>query len=125
MTEMSEIRDVSVTPQETEVDIGVRANPGAKKPGVRTMQVDFSLICDTSSSALQAFRAAWAAKTRVAAAFLTGAKAASGSEGPSGDWYVGKFTRAETLNDAIKFEITVYCGENDFEWVTNGVEVGT
>lgn len=123
MSELTNIRDVSLDFSTGEADITTRANGGwrATAATLRECTVTFQMQWDTSDAGFTAIQAAWLASTGIELCFLTGAKSVAGSQGPKGTFSITNFSRSESLEEAVMVDVTAKISTWD-EWINNGVE---
>lgn len=96
---MSDVRDVTINEEGTEVDVTRRASNGRKETAVGHLDttVEFDVLVTDSGSDYSALRTAWSARTPV-------------SVNASGVTFTGVITsvsRSEPLDDAIVASVTV------------------
>ena len=105
---LDRVQDVSLKITTSDADITTRANSGwkATAPTLKEAEVSFGMVAKPGDAGYTALRTAWLANSVIGLAVLTGAKAATGVEGPVGDWSITEFSRDETLTEAIKYNIT-------------------
>ena len=95
LDEMDNVKDVSLTLEAGEADVTTRANQGWGTPAIKT---------------------AFLSSTPLRLAVLTGDVAASGTEGPLGDFSITNFSRDEPLEDAVMTNVTAKLAKFE-EWV--------
>jgi hypothetical protein len=119
MTEMSNVRDVTVTMEAGEADITTRGNSGwrATAPTLRECTAEFEMVWRPGDSGFDAVKTAFLGAGTVRLAVLTGARDAAGSEGPLGDFSITQFSRNEALEEAITVSVTAKLAAFD-SWVT-------
>lgn len=108
LTELTNVKDVTVTMEKGEADVTTRAN-GGWKATVGTLKectVEFEMVWKPSDTGFQAVKDAFLNNTLVSLAALTGEKATSGSEGPHGDFAITGFSRSEALEEAMTVKVT-------------------
>jgi hypothetical protein len=108
LTEMSNVRDVTLTLEAGEADVTTRANQGwrATAATLRECTVEFEMLWLPSDAGFQAIRDAYLNSTKVCLAVLTGANDAAGSEGPHGDFAISSFSRKEPLEEGVSVSVT-------------------
>lgn len=121
LTELTNVKDVSLSLETGEADITTRANSGWRgtAPTLKEATAEFEMVWKDGDAGFTAIKNAFLNNTTVSMAFLTGAKAASNSEGPYGDWAITTFSRDESLEEAIKVSVTAKLS-TFVEWVING-----
>ena len=105
LTEMGNVKDVTVTMEAGEADITTRANQGwrATAPTLRECTAEFEMLWKPGDAAFEAIKTAFLTASPLRLAVLTGAKSAdgatpvSGTEGPLGDFSITNFSRSEPL----------------------------
>lgn len=118
MTEVTNVKDVTLNMECGEADITTRANSGwkATAPTLRDATLEFAMQWKDSDAAFTAIKNAFLANSTLALAVLTGASSAAGSEGPKANWSITKFSRDESLENAIMVNVTAKISAFD-EWV--------
>ena len=111
-TELSNVKDVTLTMQAGEADITTRANSGwrATAPTLRECTAEFQMQHKPGDAGFAAIKSAFLNSTTVALSVLTAA-ASEGGEGPSGKFSVTNFTRNEGLEEAIHYSVTAKLAE--------------
>ena len=115
MTELSNVTNVSLSLDAGEANTTTRGNGGWKSttPTLKEATLEFEMQWKSGDANLAAIRNAYLNNTTIALAALTGVPdAASGNEGPVGNWSVTNFSRAEELEESIKHSVT--CKLNEF-----------
>ena len=109
LTEMTNVRDVTLTLEAGEADVTTRANKGWRStaPTLRECTVEFEMLWIQSDAGFQAVKTAFLAATLVRLAVLTGESDAAGTEGPVGDFCVTKFDRNEPLDGEVEVDVTL------------------
>ena len=118
MTELTNVRDLSVKLSAGEADITTRANQGWRgtAPTLKECAVDFEMIWKPADAGFAAIKTAYLGNGTVELAILSGAKDVAGSEGPKGSFSITEFSRDEALEEAIKVSVTAKLATFD-EWV--------
>ena len=108
LTELTNIKDLTLNLEAGEADVTTRANSGWKATGatLKEASVEFEMIALPSDAGFAAFRDAFLNGTLVALAVLDGESDAAGSEGLRGDFTITNFSRNEALEEAIKVSVT-------------------
>ena len=121
LTEMGNVRDVTLTLEAGEADITTRANSGwrATAPTLRECTCEFEMVWKSGDAGFEAVKDAFLNATTLALAVLTDAKTATGAEGPRGNWSITNFSRNEALEEAITVSVTAKIAKFD-EWVVIG-----
>jgi hypothetical protein len=109
LTEMGNVRDLTLNLEEGEADATTRANAGwrATEPTLKEGSVEFEMVYDTSDEAFNKFFAAWNKRTAIACAILDGDKATAGTQGLWADFKVINFTKSEALEDVQLVSVTI------------------
>lgn len=118
LTEMGNVRDVTLNLEAGEADVTTRANSGwrATAPTLRECTCEFEMVWKSDDVGFQAVKDAFLNATELALAVLTDAKDASGAEGPRGNWSITNFSRNEALEEAIVVSVTAKLAKFE-EWV--------
>ena len=124
LTEMGNVKDVTVTMEAGEADVTTRANSGwrATAPTLRECTVEFEMLWKPSDEAFAAIYAAFLTGGLVRLAPLTGAKSAdgvaqvAGSDGIWGDFAITNCTRNEPLEEGVTVSVTAKLAVFD-SWV--------
>lgn len=119
MTEMGNVRDVTLSMEAGEADITTRANSGwrATAPTLRECSCEFEMVWKSDDTGFAAIKNAFLNAAEIALAILTDAKDASGAEGPRGNWSITNFSRNEALEEAITVSVTAKLAKF-VEWVS-------
>ena len=118
LSEMSNVKDVTLSLEAGEADVTTRGNSGwrAKAPTLRECTVEFEMVWKPGDSGFEAMKDAYLGGTTVELAALDGAKSASGSQGPKGSFSITAFNRKEPLEEAISVSVTAKLDVWD-QWV--------
>ncbi|MCY2923845.1 MAG: phage tail tube protein [Planctomycetota bacterium] len=118
LTEMANVKDVTVNMEAGEADVTTRGNSGwrAKAPTLRECTVEFEMVWKPGDSGFEAMKDAYLAGTTVELAALDGGKSVSGSQGPKGSFSITGFNRKEPLEEAISVSVTAKLDVWD-QWV--------
>lgn len=108
LTEMGNVKDVTLSLEAGEADITTRANSGwrATAPTLRECSCEFEMVWKPGDAGFEAIKAAFLSAGTVALAVLTGAHNESGAEGPVGNWSITNFSRSEALEEAVTVSVT-------------------
>ena len=108
LTEVSNIKDASLTLTAGEADVTTRANAGwrAKKPTLRECSVDFVMMWDPADASFIAIRTAFLAGSPLELAILDQDRATPTAQGPKGQFSITGFTRSENLEEGITVSVT-------------------
>ena len=107
-TELGNVKDVTLNLETGEADVTTRANQGwrATAPTLRECTAEFEMLWQPGDAGFEAVKTAFLSAGTIALAILTGDKAASGTEGPIGDFSITNFSRNEALEEAIVADVT-------------------
>ena len=108
LTELSNVKDVTLTLGAGEADVTTRANGGwkATAAALRECAVEFEMLWKPADTGFGAIKTAYLTGGQVRLAVLTGAKDAAGSEGPLGDFSITGFNRKEPLEEGVVAEVS-------------------
>lgn len=108
MTELSNVKDVTVNHETGEADVTTRANSGwrATAATLRECSVEFQMVWKKNDAGFSAIKNAWLNGTEIGLAVLTGDPDSAGSEGPYGNFSITNFSRNEALEEAIVVDVT-------------------
>jgi len=103
-TEMSNVRDVTLTLEAGEADVTTRANSGwrATAPTLRECTCEFEMVWDPSDAGFTAIKNAFLSSGLIALKILDKV----GGQGPDGDFAILSFSRNEALEEAITVSVT-------------------
>ncbi len=121
LTEMDNVRDVTVTLEAGEADITTRANSGwrATAPTLKECNLEFEMVWQPGDTGFDAVKTAYLTNTTICLAALDGDRAVSGNQGPRGDFSITNFSRSEALEEAITVSVTAKLAVyHDWEVVT-------
>ena len=109
LTEMDNVKDVTLNLEAGEADVTTRANQGwrATAPTLRECTAEFEMLWKPGNTGFDAIKTAFLTTATIALAVLTGDKAVSDTEGPRGDFSITNFSRNEPLEEAITVNVTV------------------
>jgi len=118
LTEMSNVKDVTLNLEAGEADVTTRANQGwrATAPTLRECTAEFEMLWKPGDAGFDAIKTAFLTSATIALAVLTGDKAASGTEGPRGDFSITNFSRNEPLEEGVTVSVTAKLAKFE-EWV--------
>lgn len=118
LTEMSNVKDVTVSMEAGEADVTTRANSGwrATAPTLRECTAEFEMLWKPGDAGFEAIKDAFLTSATLRLAVLTGANDAAGSEGPLGDFSITGFSRNEPLEEGVTVSVTAKLAVFD-EWV--------
>jgi len=118
LTEMSNVRDVTLTLEAGEADVTTRGNSGwrATAATLREATCEFEMLWNPGDAGFEAVRTAFLASSQIALCPLTDDRDTADAEGPRGDWSITGFTRNEPLEEGITVNVTAKLARFD-EWV--------
>ena len=108
LTEMGNVKDVTLSLEAGEADITTRANSGwrATAPTLRECSCEFEMVWKPGDAGFEAIKTAFLSAGTVALGVLTGAHDETGAEGPVGNWSITNFSRSEALEEAVTVSVT-------------------
>jgi len=108
MTEMANVKDVTLNLEAGEADVTTRANQGwrATAPTLRECTCEFEMVWKPGDSGFDAIKAAFLAGTTIELAVLDQARETTGAQGPKGSFSITSFSRNEALEEAITVSVT-------------------
>ncbi len=109
MTEITNVKDVTLGMEAAEADVTTRANSGWRgtAAALRTATVEFDVVWKTSDASFDAIRSAFLASTLLEFGIMDGDRAVSGVQGLVGSFAVTAFNRNEPLEEAITASVTL------------------
>lgn len=109
LTEMGNVRDVTLNLEHGEADVTTRSNGGwrASAATLKEGTVEFDMIYDTADASFTKIFAAWLAKSTIALAILDGANSVVDVEGLWADFNVISFSKSEPLEEGQSVSVTV------------------
>ena len=118
LTELTNVRDVTVNLEAGEADVTTRANSGwrATAPTLRECSIDFEMVWKPDDAGFAAIKAAYLASETLELAALDQARETSGAQGPKGSFSITSFNRSEALEEAMTVSVTAKMATFD-EWV--------
>ena len=108
LTEMANVKDVTLNLESGEADVTTRANQGwrATAPTLRECTAEFEMLWKPGDAGFDAVKTAFLTSGSIRLAVLTGDRAASGTEGPLGDFSITNFSRNEPLEEGVTVSVT-------------------
>ena len=108
LTEMGNVKDVTLNLEAGEADVTTRANQGwrATAPTLRECSAEFEMLWKPGDAGFDAVKTAFLTAGTLRLAVLTGDRAASGTEGPLGDFSITNFSRNEPLEEGVTVNVT-------------------
>lgn len=121
LTEMGNIKDLTINLSKGESDATTRKNKGweATLPTLKSGQLQFQMQWDPADASFAAVFKAWSTDSTIAIAALDGDKATVGTEGLWADFAVIGFEKSEPLKEAQSVSVTLKPAYADVapEWV--------
>ncbi len=121
LTEMGNVRDVTLNLEEGEADVTTRANNGwrATEPTLKEGSVEFEMAYDPGDAGFTKVLGAWLNRTAVAMAILDADKDLVGTMGLWADFKVISFSKGEPLEEGQMVSVTIKPAYSDVapEWV--------
>jgi len=127
MTEITNVRDVTVNTSAGEADTTTRGNSGWRSttPTLRELTIEFEMQHNPEdATAFEVIRDAYLAGTTIELCALTGAVAVANSEGPKGSFVITNFSRSEPLEESVSYSVTAKLQTFD-EWIEDGEEAAS
>jgi len=129
LTEVANVKDVTLSLEAGEADVTTRANAGwrATAATIRECTAEFEMLWKPGDTAFEAFKTAFLSSGTVRLAVLTGDKSAdgttpeTGSEGPLADFSITNFSRSEPLEEGVTVSVTAKLAAFS-EWIIDGLE---
>ena len=118
LTEMANVKDVTLSLEAGEADVTTRANQGwrATAPTLRECTAEFEMLWKPGDAGFDAVKTAFLTSGTICLAVLTGDRSASGTEGPLGDFSITNFSRNEPLEEGVTVSVTAKLAVFD-SWV--------
>lgn len=108
MTELTNVRDVTINHETGEADVTTRGNQGwrATAATLRECSVEFEMVWKPGDTGFEAIKNAWLNSSEISLAVLSGDPDDSEAEGPVGNFSITNFSRSEPLEEAITVSVT-------------------
>jgi len=109
LTEMGNVRDVTLNLEEGEADVTTRANDGwrATEPTLKEGSIEFEMVYDPADAGFTKILGSWLQRTVIAFAILDAAKEISGTMGLWADFKVISFSKSEALEEGQTVSVTI------------------
>lgn len=121
LTELTNIRDLSLNMTNAEADVTTRGSGGFELTlaTLTSAEINFDMVYDTADTGFVKMQNAFFNKTNLPLAFLSGNKTSTNSAGLWIDAMVTKFEKSENLADAQMVSVSVKPGYSTVapEWV--------
>jgi len=128
MTEITNVRDVTINTSAGEADTTTRGNSGWRSttPTLRELTIEFEMQHQPGDVAFETIRDAYLAGTAIELCALTGPEGVENpnSEGPKGTFVITNFSRSEPLEESVSVSVTAKLQTFD-EWIDDGVGTGS
>ena len=110
-TELTNVKNVTLSLQKGEADVTTRANNGWKATAgtLKEGSIEFEMVWDTADAGFTAIKNAYFDNTLIGLAAMDGpitGTASSGSQGLWADCMITDFSRDEPLEDALSVKVT-------------------
>ena len=107
-TELTNVKNVTLSLQKGEADVTTRANSGWKATAATLKEgsIEFEMVWDTADAGFTAIKNAWFNNTNVGLAVMDGGVAVVGSQGLWADCAIIDFSRDEPLEDAMSVKVS-------------------
>lgn len=108
MTELTNVKDVTLNHETESTDITTRANSGWKASAATTKSctAEFEMQYKPGDAGFDAIQSAWLNSTPIELAILTEKKDQATAQGPKGNFVITNFSRKEALNEAIGVSVS-------------------
>ena len=118
MSEVDNVRDVTLSMEAGEADITTRGNNGwrATAPTLRECTVEFQMVWKPGDTVFEAIKTAFLTAGTVALAVLDQKVGITGAQGPLGDFSITNFSRNEPLEEGVTVSVTAKLAVFD-SWV--------
>jgi len=118
LTEMANVKDVTLNLEAGEADVTTRANQGwrATAPTLRECTAEFEMLWKPGDAGFDAVKTAFLSAGTIRLAVLTGDRTASGTEGPLGDFSITNFSRNAPVEAGVPVSVTAKLAVFD-SWV--------
>jgi hypothetical protein len=107
-TELTNVKNVSLSLQTGEADVTTRGNHGWKATAATMKEgsIEFEMVWDTADTGFTAIQTAYFGNTKIGLAAMDGDVATVGSQGLWADCSITNFSREEPLEEAITVKVT-------------------
>ncbi len=121
LTELTNVRDLSLNVSTGEADVTTRGSAGWKLTAatLKDAEINFDMVYDTADAGFNKVQSAFFTNALLPMAILSGSKSVTNTAGLWMDAMVTKFEKSENLEDAQKVAVTVKPGYSAVapEWV--------
>lgn len=107
-TELTNVKNVTLSLQKGEADVTTRANNGWKATAATLKEgsIEFEMVWDPSDAGFTAIKNSYFNNTPIGLAAMDGPVATAGSQGLWADCAIMDFSRDEPLDEAISVKVT-------------------
>ncbi|NJL32246.1 MAG: hypothetical protein HC898_11870 [Phycisphaerales bacterium] len=107
-TELTNVKNVTLSLTKGEADVTTRANNGWKATAgtLKEGSIEFEMVWDTTDAGFTAVQSAYFGNSLIGLAVMDGGITAAGSQGLWADCMITDFSRDEPLEDAISVKVT-------------------
>ncbi|HOF17728.1 MAG TPA: phage tail tube protein [Phycisphaerae bacterium] len=118
LTELDNVKDVTLTLEAGEADVTTRANSGwrATAATLRQCTAEFQMVWKPGDAGFDAVQAAFLSNGTLELAILDQDRGVAGAQGPKGSFSITSFSRSEALEEAIVVNVSAKLAAFD-EWV--------
>lgn len=121
-SELTNVKDVTLSLETGEADVTTRANAGWKAT-VATLKegsVEFEMVWDSADAGFTAIKNAFFGNLAIGLAVMDGELATAGTQGLQADFSITQFSREEPLEEAIRVKVQakVTYSATAPQWVT-------
>jgi TP901-1 family phage major tail protein len=108
MTELSNVKDVTLNLTAAEADVTSRANAGwrAIAAALRDASVDFGMVWKPADAGFTAIKDAFLTSAAIEIAILDQDRGTAGAQGLKGNFTITSFNREEPLEQAVMVSVT-------------------
>ena len=108
LTEMDNVKDVTLNLEAGEADVTTRANSGwrATAATLKEASVEFEMVWDTADAGFSAIKDAFFDGTNIDLAVMDGDIGQTGTQGLRAEFGITSFSRSEPLEEAITVSVT-------------------
>jgi len=119
MTELTNVKDVTLNLEASEADVTSRANSGWRgtAAGLRSATVDFEMVWKPGDNGFDAIKTAFLSSGEIELAVLDGDKDVADNQGLKGRFSITSFSRAEPLEEAMMVSVSAKLTTFD-DWIT-------
>jgi hypothetical protein len=106
--EIPNVRDLTLTLEASEADVSTRGGGGwrATAAGLKEVTIEWEMVWDPADEDMQAIRDAWLNNASIELAAVDGGITTQGTQGIRAICAITKFTRNESLDEAMTVSVT-------------------